>query len=167
MATNTASSVTNDQLVSELWAQDVRFILGKKPDHPPTMKPEDLIISLAENREARLQLSLIPLFLCHPEFSKYVSATVHELDPTHRLLLECFYTAAVWIERKYLSRNQLPDLYSSELGITPGEDPEKNLISLSIRQKVLSGQSINWLATYQHAADVWYKDLELHKVYRG
>jgi hypothetical protein len=65
-----------DQLVSELWAQDVRFILGSKPDHPPSLPPARLIAALTESREARLQLSLIPLFLRHPEFAVHVNAVV-------------------------------------------------------------------------------------------
>lgn len=167
MSEQPTPTVTNDQLVSELWARDVRFILGKKPNHPPTLPPFDLIVALAENPETRLQLSLIPLFLCHPEFSQYAVEVSIVLDPATRLLLECFYTAAVWIERKYLSQNNLPDLFSSKLGLSPSDDPAINLSALSLRQKELSGLPINWLATYQHAADVWFKDLEFHKAENG
>ena len=57
-----------EQLVAELWARDVRFILGTVPNHPPMLSPAELIKGLAVSVETRLQLSLIPLFLRHPEF---------------------------------------------------------------------------------------------------
>lgn len=160
---STSSSISEDQLVSELWARDVRFILGSKPDHPPTLSPAKLIAALAENRESRLQLSLIPLFLRHPEFSANVRRVALKLNPTSKSILKCFYSAAIWLERKHLSRNKLPDLFSKELGLFPNSNPEENLRALANRQKELSGARINWLGTYQHAADIWLKELELQQ----
>ena len=159
----TSHLLSEDQLVSELWARDVRFILGSIPDHPPMLAPARLITALAENHEARLQLSLIPLFLRHPEFSVYAEPVAKELNPASRLLLQCFYSAAVWLEQKHLSRNKLPDLFSKELRLFPNTNPEENLHTLAARQRELSGAHINWLGTYQHAADVWLKELELQK----
>jgi hypothetical protein len=109
----------DDQLVSELWARDVRFILGSKPDHPPMLEPAALIAALAESREARLQLSLIRLFLRHPEFSAHVRGVAAKIKPANQSILKCFYSAAVWLEQKHLSRRELPDLFSKELGMSP------------------------------------------------
>jgi hypothetical protein len=156
-------TISENQLVSELWAQDVRFILGTAPNHPPTLSPADLITALAESKEARLQLSLIPVFLRHPKFSEQVKFAAEKLNPNLQLLLKCFYSAAVWLEQKHLSTNHLPDLFSEELGILPSEDPEENLKALAMQQKELSGLRINWLGTYQHAAEIWLKELELQK----
>ncbi|MBI5946100.1 MAG: hypothetical protein HY864_17200 [Chloroflexi bacterium] len=153
-----------DQLVSELWARDVRFILGSKPARPPKLSPARLIAALAESQEARLQLSLIPLFLCHPEFSVHANSVEKTIDTASRLILKCFYSAAVWLEQKYLSQNKLPDLFSKELGLFPTTNPEENLRALAKRQQELSGSHINWLGTYQHAADIWLKELELGQV---
>lgn len=152
-----------DQLVSELWAQDVRFILGSKPDHPPSLPPARLIAALTESREARLQLSLIPLFLRHPEFAIHVNAVVKKINPEYQLILKCFYSAAVWLEQKHLSRKELPDLFSKELGLSLNPNPEENLRALAKRQRELSGSHINWLGTYQHAADIWLKEVELQQ----
>jgi len=113
-----------DQLVSELWAQDVRFILGSKPDHSPSFPPARLIAALTESREARLQLSLIPLFLRHPEFAVHVNAVAKKINPEYQLILKCFYSAAVWLEQKHLSRKELPDLFSKELGLSLNPNPE-------------------------------------------
>lgn len=155
--------VLEDQLVSELWARDVRFILGSKPDHPPTFPPAHLITALAESHEARLRLSLIPLFLRHPEFAVHVSEVSKKLDPASQLILKCFYSAAVWLEQKHLSRKKLPDLFSKELELSPAFNPEENLRALAKRHRELSGARINWLGTYQHAADIWLKELELQQ----
>lgn len=152
-----------DKLVSELWAWDVRFILGSKPDHSPSFPPASLIAALAESHEARLQLSLIPLFLRHPEFAVHVNAAVKKTNPEYLLILKCFYSAAVWLEQKHLSRKILPDLFSKELSILPDTNPEENLHTLAERQQELSKSRINWYGTYQHAAEIWLKEMELQR----
>lgn len=156
-------TVNEDQLVSELWARDVRFMMGTIPNHPPMLLPVDLIVALAESMEARLQLSLIPVFLRHPEFSEYVKPASEKLKPKLQLLLKCFYSAAVWLEQRHLLTNNLPDLYSKELGIFPSENPEENLKKLAKLHQDLSNSKINWLGTYQHAAEIWLKEIELQK----
>jgi hypothetical protein len=160
-------SELDDQLVSELWARDVRFILGTVPNHPPMLPPAELIKGLAASIETRLQLSLIPLFLCHPEFSVHVKDVAKNLPLERQLILKCFYCAALWLERKYLLQNNLPDEFSKELGLSPTSDPDENLLALANRQRELSGARINWIATYQHAADIWLKDIELRKKSNG
>lgn len=161
----TPLEITGDLLVSELWARDVRFVLGSKPDHPPLLPPPVLITALAESREARLQLSLIPLFLCHPEFAAHVMDAVKKLSSANQLILKFFYSAAVWLERKHLSTNKLPDLFSEEVGLFPGPHPDENLRALASQQQKLVNSRINWLDTYRHAADIWLKDLELRKLH--
>lgn len=155
--------VSDELLVSELWARDVRFMMGTAPNHPPMLSPVDLIVALAESKEARLQLSLIPVFLRHPEFSEYVKPASEKLKPSLQLLLKCFYSAAVWLEQKHLLTNNLPDLFSKELGIVSSENPKENLKTLAKQHQDLSGSKINWLGTYEHAAEIWLKEVELQK----
>ncbi len=160
---STLLKFSENQLVSELWARDVRFILGSPSGLPPAIPPVRLIAALAESHEARLQLSLIPFFLRHPELFVHASAAAKKLNPEPQLILKCFYSAAVWLEIKYLSKKELPDLFSEELGLTPTTDPDENLRALAKRHQELSGSRVNWLGTYEHAADVWLKELELQK----
>jgi hypothetical protein len=160
---STLSSFSENQLVTELWAWDVRFILGSPSKLPPVIPPIHLISALAESHEARLQLSLIPFFLRRPEFFVHARAAAQKLSPAPQLILKCFYSAAVWLEKKYLSQKELPDLFSEELGLTPTTDPDENLRALAKRHQELSGSQVNWLGTYEHAADVWLKELELQK----
>jgi hypothetical protein len=156
--------ISEDQLVSELWAREVRFLRGKKPNHPPLLNPAQLMAALVKSRDTRVCLALIPLFLQFPEFAKYVQAVANNLLPSARLLLQCYYTAAVWLEQKLLPRiPSLPDLFSKEFGITPVANPEENLRALGKRHQELSGERLNWQGTYEHAAEVWLKEMEFQK----
>jgi hypothetical protein len=164
MTTHTPLEITDDLLVSELWARDVRFLMGQKPNHPPIMEPAELIAALADSDEARLGMSLIPLFLQHPEYAAHVQTAAEKLSASARLLLKCYYTAAIWLEQKYLSpKDALPDLFSDELDLIISDHPDENLRALAKRHQELSGEKINWLGTYEHAADVWLKEMELQK----
>ncbi len=58
-----------------------------------------LLKALAQSEEARLRLSLIPLFLEHSEYAAHVQAVARQLDPAARLTLQCYYTAAVWLAK--------------------------------------------------------------------
>lgn len=153
---------STDELVAELWARDVCFI-SRSFTHAVRLSPGQLITALAESNESRLQLSLIPLFLRHPEFSKELMDVIKNTDPRTQLLLKFFYSAAVWLERKYLSKNELQDLFSQELGYIPKDDAEENLALLAKRQQELCNPRINWLGTYEHAANIWIKEIDLQK----
>ncbi len=127
-------------------------------------RPARLLKALAQSDEARLRLSLIPLFLEHPEYATHVHTAASQLDPAALLTLQSYYSAAVWLSRKYqMDDLLLPDIFSTELGLNPGDDPEENLRALAKRHKELSRSFVNWLATYQHAEQVWRKGLEYQK----
>lgn len=156
--------ITGDQLINALRALDVNFILGgKSKDAYLHKQPARLIAALAQSDESRLRLSLIPLFLEHPEFAgrrARVRRIAKRLDPTARLTLQCYYSAAVWLARKYQPHKPLPDYFSKGLDLHPTADPDENLRALANRHKELSGRRVNWLGTYQHAEQVWQKGLE-------
>lgn len=160
------AAITGDQLTSALRALDVNFILGGEKESASLHKhPARLIAALAESDEARLRLSLIPLFLEHPEFADHVRTAAVRLSSGARLTLQCYYTAAVWIERLYKPHSvSLPDYFSVELNLHPGVEPEENLRTLAERHRELSGAEVNWLGTYNHAAQIWHKGLEFRVV---
>lgn len=153
---------TGNQLASALSALGVNFILGGSgPDDSLHRQPARLISALAQSDEARLRLSLIPLFLEHPEYAQLVRAVARKLNPATRLTLQCYYSAAVWFQQKYGTGGiPLPDHFSADLGLKLTEDPDENLRVLAQRHKELSGSFTNWLGTYQHAVQVWRKGLE-------
>ena len=125
MIVNLPSIATGEQLANALHALGVKFIMGgSRGDESLHKQPARLIAALAESNESRLRLSLIPLFLEHPEFSAHVRMAARGVNPAARLILQCYYTAAVWLQRKHRPRlalligrkASLPDYFSSELG---------------------------------------------------
>lgn len=159
------ASATGDQLVNALHALEVNFLMGGSGmDDSLSKHPPRLIAELAQSGEARLRLSLIPLFLEHPEFASHVHAVAGSLDPQARLTLQCYYSAAVWLAKKHpLHSASLPDHFSKELDMTPVKDASENLRMLAKRHKERSGSYVNWLGTYQHAERVWQKGIEFRK----
>jgi len=98
------SSISGDQLTGALRALGINFVAGGGGKEDRLHKqPARLIAALARSDEARLRLSLIPLFLEHPELAAQALRAVSALDPTARLTLQCYYSAAVWLGRKYQS----------------------------------------------------------------
>ena|SRR3989304_4461291 len=167
---SSASPSTGDQLASALRVLGVNFLLGgtneKESLHE---RPARLIAELAKSNEARLRLSLIPLFLEHPEFASHVRKVAQNLGGTARLTLQCYYSAAVFLQQKHRARlwvlvgekSSLPDLFSRELSVQITNDSEENLRILAKRHQALSNAHVNWLGTYQHAAQIWMRGLEL------
>jgi hypothetical protein len=151
-------AITGDQLSNTLHVLGVNFLLGGQSEDAPLHKrPAQLLAALAESDEARLRLSLIPLFLEHPEFAAHVCAVAAQLAPSARLTLQCYYSAALWIAQKYQRVHPLPDYFSGDLGFQPTRNPDENMRLLAQRHADLSGESVNWLGTYLHAAQVWQK----------
>ncbi len=96
----TPSSFTGEQLTTALNVLGVDFIMGEQLEKGSLYKkPVSLIAALAKSPEARLRLSLIPLFLEHPEFSDYVPSVSKELGLITRITLQCYYTAAVLLPK--------------------------------------------------------------------
>ena len=156
---------TGQQLANALRALDVNFIMGGQSSKGTLHKqPSRLIAALARSNDSRLRLSLIPFFLEHPAFGVHVGTVAKGLDPVARLTLQCYYTAAVWLAKKYRAQIFLPDYFSQELNVNPVGNPEENLRALARRHNALSGTSVNWLGTYLHAMQVWQKGLEFKQV---
>jgi len=155
------TTTTGEQLANALHILGVNFIRGgKDADVSLHTHPSRLIAGLSQSSEARLRLSLIPLFLEHPEYASRVRVVAKGLEPSARLTLQCYYSAARWLAKKYQVGISLPDRFSKDLNLTPVDDPEENLRALAKRHAELSGSYVNWLATYQHAEQIWRKGFE-------
>ncbi len=163
---------SGEQLAAALQSLGVEFILEDRLESGslPEM-PASLIAALANSPEARLRLSLIPLFLEHPEFADAVPNVSKKLGPNARITLQCYFTAAVWLQKQYRAqldayvgpKPALPDYFSRDLGLELTADFEENLRSLAARHQELSNSQVNWFGTYQHAVRVWLKGLELQR----
>ena len=140
----TSFVATGEQLATALKALDVNFITGSNSGkQTPPMKPGQFSRPSHKAASCACVLSLIPLFLEHPEFAIYARTVAKALDPTAQLLFQCYYTAAVWLQRQYRARldvligkkPSLPDYFSRELDLDIGSDPELNLRSLAKRHQ--------------------------------
>lgn len=170
---NNASAITNDQLVSELWARDVQFLRNRSPLLPTRLLPTaQLIASLAQSADSRVCFSLIPLFLRHPEYSAHVIEADRSIRVNSaRIALRFYYTAAIFLQQKFHARinrisgkqDLLPDFFSKQLSVDPDTDPDGALSDLAKRHNAMTGRSVNWVGTYEHAADVWLRQMELQR----
>ncbi len=168
----TATTVSGEQLANTLHTLGVRFLLGGQPAAKP-LPPVRLLIALAESEEARLRLALIPLFLARPEMAAHAQKAAARLSLPARHTLQCYYTAAVDLQRLHRPRitallgepRPLPDLFSGELSLPAPEigAPLAHLQALAQRHQFLTDTAVNWLGTYQHAAQTWLKGLALNQ----
>ncbi len=152
-----------DTIAAALAQLDVRFIArtGRVSGLRLAKRPVELLVSLAEQEEARLRLGIIPLLLRHPDWARLIPEAVNRVAPRQRDLLKLYYTAALLLQQKYASRLEqslgelapLTDWYSTELGVPLRGDPDKRLRILARTQSQLSGLALNWVGTYEHAAE--------------
>lgn len=158
------------ELVDALNTLGVCFMRGGN-GVPSTFAPGVLLSALARSPESRLRMALIPLLLAHPEFATEVREVAESLPPDRAILLRCYYTAAYWLQAKYRNRLQairgvqpsLPNLFGEELGLTEQIVPDSALRVLALRQQERTGIALNWLGTYEHAAQSWLRFTEYEK----
>ena len=148
---------------------DVAYVYADgRTTHQVLPEPATLLASLSASSEARLRTALIPLLLRHPEFAQEAASVANRLSDLARTAFVCYYSAAVLLQRKHASRLaamgfkpwMLPHLFSVELELSDVSDPDEALRYLAARHRVLSGQAINWLGTYEHAAERWMRHME-------
>ena len=158
---------TPTELVGALDALNVPFLAGGALH--ATLSPVELLQSLACAPEARLRSAIIPLVLRHPELSAEARSAVLGLSGAARVTHECFYTAAVFLQRKYRERLarvfgaqiSLPDWFGAELGLALFTDADAGLRALGERQAALTDLPINWVGTYLHAAERFIRHCEV------
>ncbi len=160
---------STDDLGKTLLALGIRFIAGEVISEPSAiLSPTALLKGLVRSRDARYRMAVIPLLLSRPDFAARVKRTIIELEEPARSYLKLFYTAAMLLQQEHSERLEtmlgarpaLPDLFSRELGLAGDGDPITCLKELADRQRVLTRLSINWLGTYEHAAERFIKRLE-------
>lgn len=170
----TAADLKDEHLVAELDALGVHVLWRLAPvDKAGDMDPTMLLASLAASKEARVRLAIIPLLLHRPDFAVYVRQASESVSDDVQLVLMCYYAAARYLQWKHRSEltrldgpgTPLPDLFSAELGLKDVTDPDAGLADLARRHATLSGEAINWLGTYRHAAERWLTRLERERAW--
>lgn len=163
------TSTTPAQLTTTLQHLGVRYL--RSPAAAPqaeNIAPADLLAGLAASPEARLRLALIPLLLWRPDLAVDAAQVEPYLVARPRLFLQCYYTAALLLQRINTDRlvplgagrETLPDLFSSRLDLSLTGDAHQDLWRLAHRQAQLSAEQANWLGTYYHAARTFIERLE-------
>ncbi len=167
--TVTEASRSADLLIAELQARGLHYLIGPLLALPaPRLTDEELLAALAQQHDARVRSSLIPLFLQQPHLTKALPLALQWLAPREQMVLKIYYTAAVILQEQYepflrqsLPRwHPLPDLYGAELGISQEESGEERLRQLGAFHAQLTGLRINWSGTYQQAATTWIRHLK-------
>jgi hypothetical protein len=160
-----------DVAAAALARLDVDFVSWNRPVSGARLanRPLKLIASLAEQDEARLRLAIIPLLLRHPDLASIVPEAVKRVSAGRRDVVKLYYTAALLLQQKYAERLlrlfgasvRLTDWYSRELGIPVQGNVDTRLQILARKQRLRSGLSLNWLGTYEHAAERFLQHSQL------
>jgi hypothetical protein len=166
-----STTVGDDQLVGALNLYDVPFLTGGLCDDAArALTPDAILEGLARSAEARVRSAIIPFLLRHPEFvdGAKMAAERLPLGQPAGITLACFYTAALFLQKKYEERlvrlfgvqPMLMDLFSGELDLASGGNVETALKLLGERNAALGGLTLNWVGTYEHAARTWLEYVE-------
>ncbi len=167
--TVTEASRLADLLIAELQARGLHYLIGPLLALPaPRLTDEELLAALAQQHDARVRSSLIPLFLQQPHLTKALPLALQRLAPREQMVLKIYYTAAVILQEQYEQSLQqslprwrpLPDLYGKELGVSSGGSVDEKLRQLGAFHAQLTGLRVNWPGTYHHAATTWIRHLK-------
>jgi len=155
-----------EQLISTFNKLSVPFVNGGNGDYEP-LPPAELIAGLSVQKDARLRLALIPLFLSRPDLSGAAKEAGIQLSDRPLNNLRLYYTAAVYLQKIYHNElehllpwhTHLPDLFSKQLGLGYFQSAEIALAELGRRHAQLAGLRANWVGTYHHGAKYLIKRL--------
>lgn len=175
----TPLSVTATQhdtdLLAILDAHDVRHLSLAEPSASyVTLDDTDLLIRLASHTDPRLREALIPLFLRHPDLAACVTELVKRLDPATADTLRHFYTAAVFLQRLWLSTLRLHlgsfPLLTNHFGqrfyhlpapeVKFGEAGLRGLARL-----YADSTGMDWLSVYQTTMNLFLQQLALDEAH--
>jgi hypothetical protein len=159
-----------EALVATMTQLDIHYLRTLTSAEPLLLEPDTLIAALTQHDSPRVREALIPLFLRHPEFARYVPDLVTVLSPAAGMTLRHLYTAAVYLQRLWWGKLEmylgeiypLPNYFGeSEWGLpAPTEHyGEAGLRALAEYFQAKTGD--NWRSTYQAAVSVFLNQLRL------
>jgi hypothetical protein len=158
-------------LAQQLADHDIRYLRVSEPrgEWLP-MKPDELIATLSHHSEPRFREALIPLFIRHPEYARYVPGIVISLDTHAGDVLRFAYTAAVYLQRLWMGTlslylgdiQLLPDLFGQSIFGLPSPEVkfgEAGLRTLADVHKQQTGYE--WLPVYISVMDLLLQQFRL------
>lgn len=145
-------------LAAELNRLGLAFVAADNVPHLALSAPE-LVAALAGSDEARLRLSLIPLFMARREYAEAAPIAADQVSAQAWITLICYYTAAMLLQRRHAQRlaqlgfvfAPLPNVFGQYLDLPLSDDVDALLSHVAERQAEMSGQPLNWRGTYEHA----------------
>lgn len=157
--TLSSQQLYDEVLVGELNALGVHFLSGGDGRQQAKLPPTALLIGLSASNDTRLQLALIPLLLVQPTYAQDANLAAQQLQGHTYTLFCCYYTAAVYLQRRetaalqavQLQTDPLPNLFAATLGLSAQADYDHALRTLAIHQQQLLQDATNWLGAYEHA----------------
>ena len=152
---------TDQQIIDLLYQNGVSFLTPSPslPKELPDFPPKDILLHLAQHPDARMRLSLIPVFLSLPSYARQVNHAVRQTDSDTAITLKVYYAAAALLaqiyrpelEQLHLPTQHLTDHFFTSLGLA-SSTPEDQLTALSIFYQQHTHRKINWAGTFHHAA---------------
>jgi hypothetical protein len=161
-----------DRLVAELHRLGVTYLSNRLTGlSDPPRPPEQILARCVQQPSSRVRIAVIAVFLLHPAYSAFLTASLSMVGEDQRQLLMLFYTSAVYLQRLYQDQllpivtdhwEWLPDRFGSGFGIPPGISPHEAIRLLGAKQQQLSHSLANWAGTYESVALhlIRYKQLE-------
>jgi hypothetical protein len=149
-----------EQVVAALEALGVSYLSRRGEAQAEIYAPCQLLAALVRQPSSRVRAALIALLLARPDYSAHSRDALSLLNEQEAQTFKLFYSAAVLLQRQYAPTlhtflnaawQELPDLFSVELGIT-GQSTMERLRSLAHIHARLSGLQLNWTGTYENAA---------------
>jgi len=165
--------MSTDDLLTELNTLGVNFLTTNKRGDCAQMTPVALLVGLALDPDARVQSVIIVLLLVRPDYASHAPQAASLLPPAPRLLFMSYCAAATLLQKKYASQLNdllgeqipLPDLFFDELYLSTISELTVSLCELSDQQRKLSGEKLNWLGTYEQAAQRLITRLERERLW--
>lgn len=148
-------------LISSLKSYGVQFLVGENgEDVSAPLHPRELLAGLSVQADARMRLALIAVLLQRPEFALEAGDVLVVLPNDYQPIFMLYFTAACFLQAKYHEQledllghfQKIPDLFSEQLNLDPGDSIEENLQELALRHTEITDLDVNWNGTYQHAA---------------
>ena len=169
----TCKHLTEDDLIFDLETRGINYLSRNQvPMVMPPLSTEKLISELIQQPNTRVRNALIPLLLAHPEYSQFMPDVTHKLRGELLVTLKYLYTAAVYLQQRYLlqlkifytdSYINLPDLFSGDILPESGLLPTEKLTRLGMKYQAQTGRTINWSGTFDQAARHLLRQIDLEK----
>ena len=171
------SSQPDASLIGALRAHGVRHLAVAEPAAPyGAVESTTLIARLAGHPDPRLREALIPLFLRQPELADQTPGLVSRLPLAAADVLRQFYTAAVYLQRFWLSTLRiylsdfplLPDYFGRTHYHLPAPDERFGEAGLRGLARLYTDKTgLDWLSVYESTMNLFLQQLNLEQRHHG